>query len=191
MAALNGEKGQQYVCLRRRWLLGLALLQACTGRAWSQTEEGTDELHVKAAFLFKFTGYVDWPDSAFGKPDTPFIIGVLGSPTLQGELAQLTAGRKVHERAIQIRKIQAGESAAGLHLLFVARSEALPNEAARPVLVVTEAEGSMPRGSMINFLIVDRRVRFEIALPSVEKAGLRMSSRLLAVAQRVIQTEER
>ena len=71
------------------------------------------------------------------------------------------------------------------------RAEAVRSDASRPVLIVTEADGGIPRGSMINFLIVDRHVRFEIALPSVEKAGLRMSSRLLAVAQRVVQVEER
>ncbi|WP_077033523.1 YfiR family protein [Pelomonas sp. KK5] len=178
----------------RRRLLGLALLQALAPAvALAQADEGADESHVKAAFVYKFTGYVDWPERAFDGPDAPFVIGVLGTSPLLGELSQLTAGRKVRERAIVVRKVVAGEAAAPLHLLFVGRAQAWHGDAAaaRPVLIVTEAEGAMPRGSMINFLIVDRRVRFEIALPSVERAGLRMSSRLLAVAQHVIQGEER
>ena len=179
---------------RRRLLLGLAaLLPAGLGSAWAQTEEGMDEAHVKAAFLYKFTGYVDWPDAAFERPDAPFVMGVLGAPVLLGALSELVVGRKFHERAIQVRKMQAGESSAGLHLLFVGRTEPLRGEAPppRPVLIVTEVEAGLPRGSMINFLLVERRVRFEIALPSAEKAGLRVSSRLLGVAQRVIQGEER
>ena len=178
-------------CRGRRRLLGLALLQGCAGAAWSQTEEVADEAHVKAAFLYKFTGYVDWPDSAFDKPDAPFIIGVQGSSPMLGELAQLTAGRKVRERSVVVRKVMAGETSTPLHVLFVAHAETVPSAAPRPVLVVTEAEGGLPRGSMINFLLIDRHVRFQIALPSVERAGLRMSSRLLAVAQRVFQGEER
>ena len=186
------ERSLSRPCAGRRGLLGLALLYGCSRGAWAQTEESADESHVKAAFLYKFTGYVDWPDSAFERPDAPFVIGVQGSSPLLSELAQLTAGRKVRERSILVRKVLANESTAGLHLLFVGRAEAVHADApSRPVLIVTEAEGTMPRASMINFLVVDRHVRFEIALRSVERAGLRMSSRLLSVAQRVIQGEER
>ena len=183
--------GVRQPCRARRLLLGLALLQACSGAAWAQTDEAADEVHVKAAFLYKFTAYVDWPDSAFDKPDAPFVIGVQGSPALLAELSQLIVGRKVRERSIVLRKVQSGESPAGLHVFFVGRAEAVHSDASRPVLIVTEAEAGLPRGSMINFRLVDRHVRFEIALPGVEKAGLRISSRLLAVAQRVVQVEER
>ena len=177
---------------RRQFVRGLAaLLPAWCGTTWAQGEDGMDEAHVKAAFLYKFTGYVDWPEAAFERPDAPFVMGVLGAPVLLGLLSELVVGRKVHDRTIRVRKMQAGESPAGLHLLFVGRAEPLRGEAApRPLLVVTEVEAGLPRGSMINFLLVERRVRFEIALPNVEKAGLRVSSRLLGVAQRVIQGEE-
>lgn len=174
---------------RRRWL-GLVLLGVCSA-AWPEAESEMDELHVKAAFLYKFTGYVDWPESAFGNADAPFVMGVLGSDALLAELSQVTAGRRIHERPIVVRRVQAAEAMASLHLLFVGRSETLRAEVSRPVLIVSEAEGGMPHGSMINFLVVDRHVRFEIALPNVEKAGLRMSSRLLAVAQKVYQGTER
>ena len=181
---------------RRRLLglpLGLVLLTLCAN-AWPQADGEADEAHVKAAFVYKFTGYVDWPESAMGGADAPFVMGVLGSENLLNELTQLIAGRKVHERPVVVRKMRAGEPLTGVQLLFVGRGETLRAEPGKPVLVVTEAEGGMPRGSMINFVIVDRHVRFEIALPAVEKAGLRMSSRLLAVAQKVYQgnaSEER
>ncbi len=171
-------------------LLGFVLLGLCTC-AWPQADGEADEAHVKAAFIYKFTGYVDWPDSAPGAAEAPFVMGVLGSDVLFAELTQLAAGRKVHERPIVVRKMRTGEPVGGLQLLFIGRAEALHAETAKPVLVVTEVEGGMPRGSMINFVIVDRHVRFAIALPAVEKAGLRMSSRLLSVAQKVYQGEER
>ena len=173
------------------WLLSLVLMSLSCA-AWPQQADGdADEAHVKAAFVYKFTGYVDWPDSTPGSgADAPFVMGVLGSEALLGELTQLTAGRKVHERPVLVRKLRAGEALGGLQLLLVGRGEVLRAEVPKAVLVVTEAEGGMPRGSMINFVLVDRHVRFEIALPAVEKAGLRMSSRLLAVAQKVHQGEE-
>ena len=176
----------------RRQLLGLACFVFCPDLLWAQGSDDADESHVKAAFLYKFTSYVDWPDSAFGNADAPFVIGVMGSDTMLETLLQLTAGRKVHERAVVVKKVQAGEPMLGnLHVLFVGRPDALRAEITRPVLTVTEADGGMPAGSMINFLVVDRHVRFEIELPSVEKAGLKMSSRLLAVAQKVYRSKER
>lgn len=181
-------------CGRRKVLrqFGLALLVFSPAALWAQTSDETDESHVKAAFLYKFTSYVDWPDSAFSNADAPFVIGVMGADAMLETLLQLTAGRRVHERPVVVRKIQAGEPMlSNLHVLFVGRAEALRTEITRPVLTVTETDGSMPPGSMINFLIVDRHVRFEIELPSVEKAGLKMSSRLLAVAQKVYRGKER
>ncbi len=165
-------------------------LSMCS-RAWSEMDSEMDESHVKAAFVYKFTGYVDWPDSAFDGPGAPFVMGVLGADVLLNELSQLAAGRKVHDRRIVVRKLTAGDAVSGLHMLFVGRAETLRAEVPKTVLVVTESEGAMPRGSMVNFVLVDRHVRFEIALPPVEKAGLRMSSRLLAVAQKVYQDQER
>jgi len=172
------------LCGGRRTWLGL-VLQACAALAWAQDDLGPDELHVKAAFLYKFTSYVDWPEGAFAGADGPFLVGVQGADALYGELGQLVASRKVHERAVLVRRLVPGESTAGLHMLFAGRGSALRAEPGRPVLVVTEAEGEMPLGSMINFRLVERRVRFDIALDAVETAGLRMSSRLLAVARRV------
>jgi len=173
-----------HLCPGRRTWLGL-LLQACIGAAWSQEDVGADELHVKAAFLYRFTGYVDWPDNAFASAGTPFTMGVLGADSVYAELAQIAIGRKVHERAIAVRKLAPGEATSGLHLLFAGRGAVPRPEPARPLLVVTEVDGEMPRGSMINFRLFDRHVRFDIALDVVETAGLHMSSRLLAVAQKI------
>lgn len=183
--------------LAQRWLLRAAMLAvlaaavavALPGHA--QTDELNAERQVKAAFLYKFAGYVDWPKDALGAPDAPFTIGVLGAEPLAAELAQVVNGRKVQDRPIAVRRLKGGEALSDIAILFVGKPETprlkslLGVPVPYPILVVTESEGALAHGSTINFLVVDRRVRFEISLDSAEKSGLRLSSRLLAVAQKV------
>lgn len=147
------------------------------------------ERRVKAAFLFRFTEYVTWPDSAFARPESPFVIAVAGREAMVEELRQITAGRSVAGRSVEVRRALDND-AAGAHLVFVSDAERARlrdwmRTAPRHALVVTESDGALVAGSVINFLIVEGRVRFEISLDSAERRGLRMSSRLLTVAQSV------
>jgi uncharacterized protein DUF4154 len=161
------------------------------GRAGAAESDDVLEQRVKAAFLYKFAGYVDWPPASFAGVDTPITIGVIGSEPLAAELAQVVTGRTVSNRSIAVRRIKAGETLAGVHILFIGSAERArlgqhaSNAQAHSVLTVSESEGALEQGSMINFVVADRRVRFEVALDSAEKGGLRLSSRLLAVAQQV------
>ncbi|HSV55039.1 MAG TPA: YfiR family protein, partial [Burkholderiaceae bacterium] len=169
----------------------LAAAVAWVSPSHAQTDELNAERQVKAAFLYKFAGYVDWPPGALGAPDAPFAIGVLGAEPLAVELTQVVNGRKVQERPITVRRLKGGEALSDVAILFVGKTETarlkslMSAQPPRPILVVTESEGALAQGGMINFLVVDRRVRFEISLDSAEKSGLRLSSRLLAVAQKV------
>ena len=158
---------------------------------WAQGLGQGGEYQVKAAFLYKFAGYVEWPDGGIGSPETPFTIGVLGAEALAGELTQVISGRTLNDRSVSVRRLKPGEPLGGVHMLFLGRSESMAQNQLhqwtqrRPVLVVTESEGALEQGSMINFVVIERRVRFEIAPDAAEKSGLRLSSRLLAVAQKV------
>jgi len=149
------------------------------------------EQRVKAAFLYKFAGYIEWPQNLFSQPDTPITIAVMGDDPLAAELSQLVVGRTVNGRPVTVRKLRDIEPSAVVHILFVGRDDsARLGEVARalqprPILIVTESEGALTQGSIINFLLVDGHVRFEIALDTAEKKGLKLSSRLLAVAQNV------
>src|SRR5688572_11965826 len=152
------------------------------------------ELRVKAAFLYKFAGYVEWPPKSFARPETPVTIGVIGAESLATELTQAVTGRTVNDRPVAVRRLKPGESLAGIHVLFVGRAESarldqLAQSAhPRSILTVSESDGALARGSVINFVLSGGRVRFEIALDSAEKSGLKLSSRLLAVAQQVTGT---
>ena len=170
---------------QRRPLLALALGSLMSGLSRAQTDDAGGEVRIKAEFLSKVTAYVDWPDGALGAADAPFVIGVQGSEAMLGELRQALQGRMVQARPVQVRRVRAADAEPGLHLLVLAQGEAAG--ARRGLLQVSEgAPGEPPpRGSAIHFLVVGGRVRFDVLLDGAERAGLRLSSRLLSVAHKV------
>jgi len=150
------------------------------------------EVQIKAAFLYKFGDFVQWPPAAFARPDAPFVIGVLGADEVAAVLDTLAADRTVQGRPIAVRRLRRGDSAAGVHVLFIGQAEstrlaeALAAVRGHPVLIVTETENALAAGSMINFVPEESRVRFDVALPSAERGQLKISARLLSVARRVV-----
>jgi len=148
------------------------------------------ERRVKAAFLYKFLGYAEFPLQAFADAATPLSIGVVGADDVAAELTRIAAGRLVAGRTITVRTLREQDLAQlPVHLLFVAGQDG-PNAArllrASPAwLTVTECEGCLQHGSVINFTIVDERVRFDVSLDVAEKKNVKLSSRLLTVANRV------
>ena len=160
--------------------------------ALAQQDSRAAEVQIKAAFLYKFGDFVQWPPVAFGRPDAPFAIGVMGADELAAALEQLVVNRTVQGRPIAVRRLRHGESLAGLHVLFIGRAESahlgetLAAARGQALLTVTEMENALASGSMINFVAEESRVRFDVALPSAERGQLKISSRLLAVARRVV-----
>lgn len=140
------------------------------------------ERSVKAAFVLKFIGYVDFPASA-----APLVVGVVGAPGIQAEMARLAA-HAAGPRQVVVRELRPNDPLAGVQVLFIGgaeteRAERLLRAAARQgILAVTEFDGGLREGSVINFRLVDERVRFEVSLAAADRAGIRLSSRLLAVA---------
>jgi hypothetical protein len=148
------------------------------------------ERRVKAAFLYKFLGYAEFPPGAFADPASPVTIGVIGADDLAAELARIVSGRTVNNRTIAVRALRESELGTPVHLLFIggadpARVGRMVRAAGNAMLVVTECDGGLQQGSAINFRIVDERVRFDVALDAAERNGIKLSSRLLTVANRV------
>lgn len=169
-------------------ILALLVLGVAASAAHAQ---GASEATVKAAFLYKFAGYVEWPPNASPPPDAPIVIGVIGADEVAAELERLLPGRQVNNHRVVLRRLRAGEPLRGVHLLFVGRGE--PNLRAvlaaaqqQGVLTVTESERGLEAGGAINFLTFEDRVGFEVSLDVAERSGLRISSRMLAVARRVV-----
>lgn len=175
--------------LRHRLLVSIVgLLGLVAAQCPAQTEEYSVE-SVKAAFLYRFLEYVEWPEGAH--PDGPLTIAVLGDESLAEELHRNVRGRLAHGREVRARSVSSVQDGLDAHVLFVSpqwkkKLAAVAEAHARdPVLIVTEGEGALDRGSVINFLVIDGNVRFEISLSAAEQRGLKLSSRLLNVALRV------
>jgi hypothetical protein len=165
----------------RALLFALGLALSCSAAAQQEHE-------VKAAFLYKFLSFVEWPAQSFARADAPLVVGVLGADEVHFSLQEIVPGRSAQGRPLEVRKLKEGERPAGVHLLFVGRAAgaALPRLAGQPgLLLVSEVDGALEQGAMINFLRVEGRVRFEVAPEAAERRGLRISSRMLAVAQHV------
>jgi hypothetical protein len=171
-------------------ILVLALMP-CVARPVLADEPGALEQRVKAAFLYKFGSYVDWPESVFPSPETPLRIGVCGADSLASGLAQLVVGRTAQGRRVVVIRLKPTDDLGSVHILFVGRAVVAELPAMMrtlshtPVLVVSESEGGLAQGAVINFLLVEGRVRFEMP-GAAERHGLKLSSRLLAVAQNIV-----
>jgi len=149
------------------------------------------EASVKAAYLYKFTGFVEWPPRAFDSADMPIVIGVVDAPEVLAELSPVLVGRSIHGRTLRARRVMPGDTLEGVHVLYVPAPDRLPGDwlasaHGQPLLLVTDQPGGLASGSMLNFLLHDGRVRFEASVPAAERAGIRLSARLLAVAERVV-----
>ena len=157
----------------------------------SQSVDSASEQSIKAAYLYKFTDYVEWPSDVLDDPAVPLTIGVLADDVLARELETMTRGRVAHGRSIVVRRVAPRDPLEGMHVLFVgsAGTADLPylTTAARQyaILVVTESGNALELGSVINFRPMDQRIRFEVSLDSADRSGLKLSARLLAVAVHV------
>jgi hypothetical protein len=196
---LPGEAHALLARLKRRtapatWLAAVACAVAVLG-AGVATAQVRDRppvtaSAVKAAFLYKFAGYVEWPDAP-ESGDAPITIGVAGSDPFAAELTEVTRGRTVAGRMISVRKMAAGDSFDGVQILFIGKEarggerNLLADARSRPILTVTESADGLAEGSIINFTQNADRVRFDISLYAAEQSRLRLNSRLLAVADSV------
>lgn len=149
------------------------------------------EYQIKAAFLYKFCNYVEWPSSAFSSLDSPLMLGVAGPDDLVEELKDAVRGLSINNRPLSVRQVDSEDDIQNLHLLFISRSEQhrmphlLTLERGHPVLLVTESRYGLEEGSVINFVVQDNRVRFNISQTAAEQQGLKLSAQLLKVAHTV------
>jgi hypothetical protein len=177
--------------MRRLATALVLLLVIVPGRAADLEIDRALEQRVKAAYLYRFAEFVAWPDGSFARHDAPFVIAIAGASGIASELAQVTAGRTVAGRRIDVlHTMEPTAPLASAHILFVGASERsrLPQfvrAAGSRTLIVSDVEGGLAQGSVINFVIAEGRVRFDISLDAAEKRGLKLSARLLAVAHSV------
>jgi hypothetical protein len=166
----------------------LALLALATMFRAAVAADAPSEDAVRAAYLYRFAGYVAWPEG--GRVDAPFVIAVLDSPAMARELRRILAAHAINGRTTQVREVANLEEVGNAQILYVAAGRAsllreLHPQGRPALLLITAEEGGLNSGSVINFLTVDRNVRFEVSLPAAERWRLKISSELLGVAVRV------
>jgi len=169
------------------WLGGVLLVAQ---PVLAQPADGMRDSTAKAVSLFRFSSFVSWPANAFRNPADPLVIGVLGDDAVAADLEQVVAGRVVEGRPVVVRRVVEPGSERGLHILFLGRQRdvrlrRLLAKVNGPVLTVTDQQGALALGSVINFVNDQGRVRFAASLTAAEQRSLRLSARLLAVASHV------
>lgn len=149
------------------------------------------ERQIKAAYLYKFAGFVEWPEGSFVRPDSPVVIGVMGADALAEQLERTVAGHTANGRPLAVRKLKKGEPVGNVHILFLgaldkaALADVMNASRNQPLLTVSDSEEGYAHGSIINFVVADDRLRFEVALKHAAMARIRISARMLTAAYRV------
>jgi hypothetical protein len=165
-----------------------ATLLGGTQQAWAATS--VKEAQIKAAFLYNFTKFVEWPEASFAAPGDAFVVGLFGDSVLQQALEATVKDRRVNGRSIIVKRVVTPAEARAVHLLFVEAGEEASfgdvwqKIADSNVLVVGESPQFLASGGCIRLILDEQRLRFEINASAAERARLRISSQLqkLAVA---------
>lgn len=164
--------------LKHRFILGVAaaLLLGCSIPAAGG--ENRLEYQVKAAFLYNFLKFVDWPDAS---GDAPWVVGVVGRDPFGNYLEEAVRAKKVNGREVVVRRFARLAEVRDCHVLFIPNTEfRRVGVAAQPgLLTVGESPGFLDAGGVINFFIEDERVRFEIRPEAARGSGLHISAQLL------------
>lgn len=173
----------------RNAILAGALAFVSLSGAWALQALAATASDVQAAYLFNFVRYVEWPDAAFKSPTAPVRICVLGESGFVDVASATINGKSVGERRVVVESTANVSGSGGCHILFVDRSrrqdegEVLSSFARSSVLTVSESDDFAERGGVANFVVVDDQVRFVINKKAADAAGLKISSRLLRIAQ--------
>ena len=164
------------------WFLLLAAFLSQRAVAQSLKSSQGD---IQAAYLYNFAKFVHWPA---GSSTATLNICIAGQNSYVDSLTKIVAGEHIDQRALAVRAVQRPEDAAGCDILFLGASAKerldllLAATAGKPILTVSDIPGFLDRGGMIQFLLIDNRVRFSVDLRPVARSNIALSSELLKVA---------
>jgi hypothetical protein len=167
-------------------ILFLAWLWSASG-GWAQVQP--TEYQVKAAFLFNFAKFVEWPSAAFDDPTSPIVIGILGDNPFHDDLANTIRGKKIDEHPLVVKEVHSATETTNCHILFISTSEKkrlpeiLTGLKGASVLTVGEMDHFTEAGGMINFVLEKTKIRFQINSDAASTVRLKISSKLLNLAQ--------
>ena len=177
----------------RFFVTALTTLLLIASIRWvSAQSSASSEYQVKAAFLFHFAQFVDWPPEAFKDAGAPLTYCTVGEDPFHGALDASMNGKTIDGRPVRVLHFKLAQEIQTCQILFLGAPEkkslaaTLVNLGASPVLTVGESQNFIEQGGMIGFLWEDNKVHFEINLEAAERAKLKISARLLTLAKTVI-----
>ena len=148
----------------------------------------TREYSLKAAFLYNFAKFVDWPEEMFDRAQSPIVIGILGDDPF-GSAMDAFKNKTVHNRPLRFKHFDTVAQIKNCHILFISRSEAhhlsdiLKSIGNQPILTVGDMQSFAEQGGMIGFITVKRKIRFEINVEACQRVHLKVSANLLRLAK--------
>jgi hypothetical protein len=157
--------------------------------------QGPSEYKVKAAFLYSFTKFVQWPPSTFSNSNDPVTVCVFGENPFGGALQEILAGKTFNGRPFAVKEVTGTQQARGCLILFISSSERkrlktiLESLDGAAVLTIGDTQGFAEDGCMIDFVLEDSKMRFEINTIAADHARLKISSKLLSLA-RIVRNEK-
>jgi hypothetical protein len=175
-------------------LLTLALLVSLGTRGSAAAGENgprQPEYLIKAAYLYNFALFVEWPDDAFADPDAPFVVGILEPDPFGWAIDKTVEGKRINRRRIVVERLQSTQDLRYCHILFVgsadgaATADLTKRLGSLPILIVGDApKGAAPSGT-VSFTVQDDKVGFEIDLQAARRTRLKIGSRILSLARTV------
>jgi len=172
-----------------RWLACGAALLVFFGLAGSRAATAPEN-DLKAAFLYNFTKFVQWPEEAFSSTNAPIRFAVLGDEEFGSRLKLLLSDKKAHGRSFEVQTINSAQEAKDFHIIFVPGPEGrrgvpiIEATNKRPVLTIGESDQFIELGGMISLFFDEAQLAFEVNPQSAQKAGLEISSKLLRLAKK-------
>ena len=185
-----------FVSERRSITKRLILLAALLFGLRAEAQAPMDESQVKAMFVYNFLKFVEWPSESIRTKD-PFVVLIIGEGSTADATERFLESKTIGARPLVVRRVSWDQSLAGGRAAFVVERDAkklhrvLDAAAAAGVLTIGEGESFTTRGGVIGLLVEDRKVRFDVDTSAAQKAGLRVSSKLLALTRVVHSSTDR
>lgn len=183
--------------VKRRPSVSLLLLTFClaVGMAWpsygeiKSSQQTPSEYEMKAIYLFNFLRFASWPETIFDKPQSPLVIGIYGKDPFGSLLDNIICKKNIRKHPVEIKRMKYLKDIKSCHLLFISSSERkrlsliLKKVEKSCILTVSDIENFREQGGMIGFIVKKDKLRFEINYDAVNKSEIKLSSKLLSLAE--------
>lgn len=189
---MKADPGMTAATRLRRLLAGaLAILVSLALPAAADNSPRSPEYLIKAAYLYNFAMFVEWPSDAFASPEAPLVIAIVGSDPFGSAIDHAVENKRISKRRIVVERVQAQQDLKHCQIVFVPASdrariaELAQRLQSQPILIVDDAPEPGKRAGAVEFVVDDNKVGFAINLSQAKRSRLVISSKMLGLAKTV------